>query len=73
MSKVDAELKNGDFVEILTDKNRKIPNPDWLNFVKTNTAKDKIRAALSRSENNKMSSFKNKVVKKFNNYVRNKR
>ena len=73
MSKVDTELKNGDFVEILTDKNRKIPNPDWLHFVKTNTAKEKIRSALSQLENNKISNFKHKIVKKFNNYVRNKK
>ena len=73
MSKVDTELKNGDFVEILTDKNRKKPNPDWLNFVKTNTAKDKIKSALSHSENGKISNFKHKVVKKFNKYVRSKK
>lgn len=73
MSKVDTELKNGDFVEILTDKNRKEPNPDWLNFVKTNTAKDKIRSALLHSKNKKISSFRHDIVKKFNKYVRNKK
>ena len=71
MAKVDTELKNGDFVEILTDKNRKKPNPDWLNFVKTNTAKDKIRSAISHSENGNFSNFKHRIVKKFNRYVRN--
>jgi len=71
MSKVDTELKNGDMVEILTDKNRKKPNPDWVNFVKTNTAKDKIRNALS--DHKKIADFKNHIVKKFNKYVRNKK
>jgi len=71
MSKVDTELKNGDIIEILTDKNRKKPNPDWLNFVKTNTAKDKIRNALG--DNKKITHFKNNIVKKFNKYVRNKK
>ena len=73
MSKVDTELKNGNFIEILTDKNRKKPNPDWLAFVKTNTAKDKIRTALLYSENKKISSFKHDMIKKFNKYIRNKK
>lgn len=36
-------LKNGDLVEIITEKNRKGPNSDWLKFVKTDTAKEHIR------------------------------
>ena len=42
---LDYQLKNGEFVEILTGK---YPNPsqDWLNFVKTSKAKSKIRAWL---------------------------
>jgi GTP pyrophosphokinase len=36
-------LKNGDMVEILIDKSRKGPNPDWLKFVKTHHARSKIR------------------------------
>ncbi len=73
MSKVDTELKNGDFVEILTDKNRKGPNPDWLNFVKTNTAKEKIKDALVHLNNDKISVFKDNIVKKFNSYIRHKK
>ncbi|MCF6276777.1 MAG: RelA/SpoT family protein [Candidatus Magasanikbacteria bacterium] len=42
---LDAELKNGDVVEITTNKNRKGPNPDWLSFVKTTTAKNHIKNA----------------------------
>lgn len=45
MGTLDQELKNGDIVEIITDKKRKGPNPDWGKFVKTNRAKDKIRQA----------------------------
>ena len=41
---LDANLHNGDVVEIFTDKNRKGPNPEWLRFVKTTTARAKIRA-----------------------------
>ncbi|MBT4722371.1 bifunctional (p)ppGpp synthetase/guanosine-3',5'-bis(diphosphate) 3'-pyrophosphohydrolase, partial [Candidatus Falkowbacteria bacterium] len=29
------KLQNGDVVEIITDKNKKGPTPDWLDFVKT--------------------------------------
>ncbi len=43
MTSLDTELKNGDVVEIMIDKNRKGPSPDWLNFVKTNTAKTHIK------------------------------
>lgn len=45
MMRVDSELKNGDIVEIIVDKNRKGPNPDWLKFVKTQTAKNHVRNA----------------------------
>lgn len=41
-------LKSGDLIEIITDKNRKGPNPDWIDIVKTSMAKGKIRAALNR-------------------------
>ncbi|MFH0829192.1 MAG: RelA/SpoT family protein [Candidatus Kerfeldbacteria bacterium] len=42
---VTVTLKSGDVVEILTDKNRTSPNPDWLPYVKTSLARDKIRKA----------------------------
>lgn len=42
MVSLDTELRNGDIVEIDTDKNRKGPSIDWLKFVKTHTAKDHI-------------------------------
>lgn len=43
LASLDTVLKSGDVVEILTDKNRKHPNPDWLKFVKTHLARTKIR------------------------------
>ncbi len=43
MVSLDSELKNGDVIEIQIDKNRKGPNEDWINFVKTQTAKAHIR------------------------------
>lgn len=49
MSTLDHPLKNGDLVEIITDKKRKGPSADWLKFVKTNRAKEKIRQAIKKS------------------------
>ena len=45
MAKLDGKLYSGDMCEIIVDKNRKMPNPDWLEFVKTHHAKDRIRMA----------------------------
>lgn len=42
---LDQELKSGDMVEILTQKNKR-PSEDWLKFVKTSVARNHIRAAL---------------------------
>ncbi len=50
MATLDQELKNGDQVEIITDKNRKGPNRDWLKFVKTSRARDKIRHSAKKSK-----------------------
>lgn len=38
-----SPLRSGDVVEIIIDKSRKSPNPDWLKFVKTRYARSKIR------------------------------
>lgn len=43
LGRLDQELKNGDFVKIITEKARPYPNRDWLKFVKTKHAKDRIR------------------------------
>ncbi|MCK4635896.1 MAG: bifunctional (p)ppGpp synthetase/guanosine-3',5'-bis(diphosphate) 3'-pyrophosphohydrolase [Candidatus Moranbacteria bacterium] len=46
MTSLDSVVENGQIIEILTDKNRKYPNGDWLNFVKTSNAKNSIRKAI---------------------------
>lgn len=51
MVSLDHILKSGDIVEIITDKNRKGPSPDWLDKVKTSMAKNKIKAALNKIKN----------------------
>ncbi len=43
------ELKNGDVVEILTNKNQH-PKKEWLEFAKTNRARNKIRHAIRAEE-----------------------
>ena len=46
IASLDTKLNSGDVVEIIIDKNRKTPNTDWLKFVKTGIARNKIRNAL---------------------------
>lgn len=43
MDRIDTTLKSGDVVEIIIDKSRRGPSRDWIRFVKTSTAKNKIR------------------------------
>jgi len=43
--KLDHELKSGDICEIVTRKNAS-PNKDWLNFVKSQRARSKIKKYL---------------------------
>ncbi|MCX6797662.1 MAG: TGS domain-containing protein, partial [Candidatus Falkowbacteria bacterium] len=43
LGRLDQELKNGDIVEIIIEKNRQYPNRDWLKFAKTKRARDRIR------------------------------
>jgi GTP pyrophosphokinase len=45
---LDATLKSGDVVEILVDKNRKLPNADWVTFAKTHSAKRHILHKLNK-------------------------
>lgn len=46
---LDQELKSGDIVEILTQKNKKA-SESWLEFVKTSNAKNHIKSSLKGNE-----------------------
>ena len=46
---LNQELKSGDIVEILTQKNKKA-SESWLEFVKTSNAKNHIRSSLKGNE-----------------------
>ncbi len=48
IASLDTRLKSGDVVEIFTDPHRKGPSADWLEFVKTNTARSHIRSYINK-------------------------
>lgn len=65
MVPLETSLNNGDVVDIITDKNRKSPNPEWLDFVKTNSAQNHIKDALRKNHKNSISKmFKSVLPKK---------
>lgn len=66
------ELQNGEIVEIITNK-KAHPSPDWLNFVKTSSARDKIKNWFKKEKKvlpkpSKVSEIVKKIVEPFKKY-----
>lgn len=47
---LDTKLANGDILEILTSKQGSSPSRDWLSFVKTSQAKNRIRQWFKKEQ-----------------------
>lgn len=56
-------LRNGDIVEILTQSNSK-PSRDWLTFVKTARARNKIRHVINATEREKAVDLGQKLLER---------
>lgn len=52
MVTIDHKLENGNIIEIVTSPNAPGPSSDWLNIVKSNTARSKIRQWLKKENKN---------------------
>ncbi len=63
LSPLKTRLSNGDIVEIVTQKGH-TPSRDWLNFVKTSRARNKIRHWLSVQERKKSVELGRKLLEK---------
>ena len=50
MMPIITKLKNGDIIEIITSDNSKGPSRDWLKFIKSTTAKNKILAWFKKNQ-----------------------
>jgi GTP pyrophosphokinase len=60
------KLKNGDQIEILTSPNQS-PKQDWLNFVVTSKAKNKIRQSLKEEANKQVEIAKEQLKRRVKN------
>jgi len=63
MLPLKTKLTNGDIVEIVTQPGHK-PSRDWLSFVKTSRARNKIRHWLNEQESEKAIELGRKVLEK---------
>jgi len=60
---LDYKLSNGDTVEIIRSKSH-VPNKDWLNFVATSKAKQRIRAYLKTQERDRSTQIGIEILSK---------
>ena len=57
------QLRNGDIIEVLTARGHK-PSRDWLSFVATSRARNKIRTYLNATEKNRSIEIGRKLLEK---------
>ena len=60
---LDTKISNGDTVEIITSKDH-VPSKDWLGFVKSSKAKQRIRAFLKSEEHARSMAFGMEILTK---------
>lgn len=64
--KINYKLKSGDTIEILTSNNQ-MPRQDWLNFVITSKARNKIKQAINEMNNKAADIGKELLQRRFKN------
>ena len=64
--KINYKLQSGDTIEILTSNNQ-IPRRDWLNFVVTSKARNKIKQAINEMNNKAADIGKELLQRRFKN------
>lgn len=61
------KLKNGDHISIETSNNQK-PKMDWLDFLVTSKAKNRVKASLNEARNSQAAEGRETLVRKFKNW-----
>ena len=64
---IKEKLRTGDVVEILTAKNQH-PAPDWINYVVTTKARQKIKQALNEGEQKRASAGRELLERRLKNW-----
>ncbi len=64
---IREELKNGDIVEVLTQKNQ-TPKADWINFVVTSKARNKIKSFLREQKAQSAQIGREELERKLKNW-----
>lgn len=64
--KLNYKLKSGDTIEILTQNNQ-IPKADWLNFVVTSKARNRIKQTLNEMQNRYADLGRETLERRFKN------
>jgi hypothetical protein len=67
LERIDYVLKSGDQVEVITKKTQK-PKEDWLQFVVTGKAKNRIRSALREEKRSQAEYGREILERKLNNF-----